>query len=203
MKFLVSLGKWALFAAIVSVVTVLVSFVTIQTYVNKLLEQFALGERVQVQFSDFLSELGGSLNILDPKRPYPQSEGTGLAGKDEAEQGGGPLPHSESSTGPEREEDDGHSVSDGAIPVLGHINSQDVLVTQEQFQEVKDRLSEADKMELFTLVFSRLPAEELQNLSTYMEDGITAAEFEQIDNMLRTYLDPAEYERVLDILEQY
>jgi len=203
MKFLVSLGKWVLSAAIISAVTVFVSFVTIQTYVNKLLEQFALGERVQVQFSDFLSELGGSLNILDPKRPYHEPEGTGLAGKEEAEQDDGQLPHPESPNGSEWGEEDGHSVSEGAVPVLGRIDSQEVLVTQEQFQEVKDSLSEADKMELFTLVFSRLPAEELQNLSTYMEDGITAAEFEQIDNMLCTHLDPAEYERVLDILEQY
>lgn len=78
-----------------------------------------------------------------------------------------------------------------------------VVVTTEQFQKTKDKLSNDDKMKIFSLLVTKLPQGELQNISRLVEDGITAEELAQVEGIVEEHLTSSEYKQLLTILEKY
>lgn len=126
----------------------------------------------------------------------------------------------EQSSGPANEqrgdeEDDpaNDHVPDDAIPVWSGQTQTDsqkagsagdqILITGEQFIQVRDQMSNDDKMKIFALLFQKLPQQEIQNLSVLMEDGITGEELEQIDGIVSQYLSEEEYEEIKQLLSKY
>lgn len=88
-----------------------------------------------------------------------------------------------------------------ALPVFGQTSLQDgFFLSAEAFNEKRKNLSEADKLEIFTILLNDVPQEELQRLSELVEDGITAEEAALIAKSLQEHLGPDELERLLAIL---
>lgn len=72
MKFILWLGKLAISALLVTTLTVFVTWTAVQTYMNRLLDHYQLGQGMQqIEFSDFLANLTKPLNIME----QPVSEG--------------------------------------------------------------------------------------------------------------------------------
>lgn len=80
---------------------------------------------------------------------------------------------------------------------------EQLLLTTEQLQRTKDKLSDDDKMKIFTLLVSKLPQKELQDISLLVEDGITGEELKQMEGIVEKHLTPPEYKQLLTILEKY
>ncbi|MDF2921139.1 MAG: hypothetical protein K0R57_53 [Paenibacillaceae bacterium] len=148
--------------------------------------------------------------------------GTGAAGssptKGQETGQGSSSPHNEASTGatatdPYREIDDALPVwnqssgesyqaqQQSGQQAYGEADKQ--IVSAESLTTTKDKISNDDKMKLFSLLISKLPPTEVQAISVIMEDGITQQELLELDTIMQKYLTDEEYRQVIEILERY
>lgn len=124
-----------------------------------------------------------------------------------------------------REEKDGAAGSSGkvypegmadALPVWNQSGSsqaqgsqsgreaeKQTILSSESVTATKDKMSNEDKMKLFSLLVSKLPPAEVQTISKLMEDGITREELEEINTIIRKYMTESEYNQMVAILEKY
>lgn len=77
------------------------------------------------------------------------------------------------------------------------------VVSADNLTSTKDKMSNEDKMKLFSLLVSKLPPSEVQNISKLMEDGITQKELEELDSIVKKYMTTDEYNQMVVILEKY
>lgn len=295
MKFFLWLGKMALASVMIASLTVFVTWTTVQTYLDKVLAHYQLGEGMgKIEFSDLLSEMSSSLNIM--KQPAaggtkskgaagnvstgtgaadgqtsanagrtPGSDGENLAAAAAGESGssglqgtgtgaadgstagsgsasgtgtGGAVTGSAgsdagtgSSTGgggsgggsgnggtssgggaaAHAQEEPDHTGD--AVPVWSQSGSKvnsdasgtgkKLAVSSDSFQSMKDKISNEDKMKLFSLLVTKLPEQDVQTISQLVEDGITNDELNQIDAIIQKSLSKEEYKEVLAILQKY
>lgn len=80
---------------------------------------------------------------------------------------------------------------------------QKTVVSAENLSSTKDRITNEDKMKLFSLLISKLPPAEVQTISTLMEDGITQQELLEMNAIIQKHLSTDEYNQVVTILEKY
>jgi len=96
---------------------------------------------------------------------------------------------------------DGSGPGPNAVPVFGRAAMRSGLImSAEEFNEKRKSLSEADKIDIFTMLYNHVPQEELQRLSGFVEDGITAEEADEIARVMEDYLNPEDLDRLLAIL---
>lgn len=77
------------------------------------------------------------------------------------------------------------------------------IVSSESVTSTKDKMSNDDKMKVFSLLVSKLPPTEVQNISRLMEDGITQEELNEINTIVLKYMTQEEYNQMVGILEKY
>jgi hypothetical protein len=80
---------------------------------------------------------------------------------------------------------------------------ESVLLSEGDFQKIKEQISDEDKMKIFSLVMNRIPAEDLQSLSTFVENGLTGEELKQVEELVKRRLKSEEYEQILSIINKY
>lgn len=85
----------------------------------------------------------------------------------------------------------------------GEAAERQTVVSSEHVTSTKDKMTNEDKMKLFSLLVSKLPPTEMQTISELMEDGITKEELEEIDAIVQKYMTQEEYKQMLEILEKY
>ena len=89
-----------------------------------------------------------------------------------------------------------------ALPVFGRM--EDALVmSAEQFNETRKKLTEADKLDIFSMMMNTMPPNEIQTMSELLEDGITEEELERLEGVLYAHLSEKDIERLLSILNKY
>lgn len=189
MKFfgwLVKVLAAAIMAACISVVT---TFYVVQHYVQELIKPFqAVLPEKQLGLSEFVAKLWTESNIV------------GQGGTQQDREENAPKPSAGTGTTPP---------PDDAVAVWSRSGSKEasqkdkVVMSAEQFQTKREKLSEEDKKTVFSLLISRLPQEELQQMSTMIEDGITSAELSEIEKIVENYLKPDEFEKIIGIVNKY
>jgi hypothetical protein len=200
--------------------TVYLTWVTVHTYVDKLLSKYHLDTaESKIDFSDFLSQMSQSLNILKPSHinnqasektselaqdtlPTEEPSRQTLADPPVTEIPSTPAPTDAHSSGVDTAPDDSISVWNQTGNESKQEKSKTVMSAQELTKK-KDLISEADKVKIFTLLAARLPQTEFQQISTYVEDGVTEQEWLEIQSIVEQYVKPEEYKELQDLLAQY
>jgi len=206
MKGLGWLVKLILTAGIASCMSVLTTYVLVNMYVQQLLQPLGLAlSENKIDFSEFVVNLWSESNILrrggteerrndkgaesEPDTPRTNEESVAASGAVDST-GAADASH-------EAPEED-------AVAVWSQTGSKDqIVISAEQFQEKREKLSEEDKNAVFSLLISRLPEEVLQQLSTKLEDGLTNAELVEIEKIVERYVKPEELEQLMDIVNKY
>ncbi|MEX2461640.1 MAG: hypothetical protein WD469_10170 [Paenibacillaceae bacterium] len=222
---------------LVTGLTLYLTWVTVHTYVDKLLAKYHMNTDVsKIEFTDFLSQMSESLNILKPTRSnnqaaeetFRQTQGSDRTGEQlpqtievpktteippQADPEGSlspkpsPEPTDANAASTKKVPDDSVSVwkqTSGESKQEAAIGKQKELVmSAEAFTKMKDQITEADKVKIFTLLATRLPQSEFQKISAYVEDGVTEVEWVEIQKSVEQYLKPEEYKELQDLLAHY
>jgi len=226
MKVLGWFGKLLASALLISFLSVMTTAYLVDQYVSAVLERFQLTniERPSLDLSDLLfgannpgqhsgSQLSGEAAVASA-----QTDGREEAVEASAE------PDSESTAPSEAEADtdagleaDIEADSDvsgryddpggDALPVFGQSSvtrsADSIVMSAEQFNEARKKLTDDDKLVIFTIVMNKLPQDELQNMSQLLEDGITELELEQLERVIYTHLQEDDIAKLLAILNKY
>lgn len=203
MKFFGWLGKVLVAAVVAACISVVTTFYVVQHYVQELIKPFqAVLPEKQLGLSEFVAKLWTESNIV------------GQGGTQQDREENAPKPHTDTGTSPDTSTKTGTGTGttpppDDAVAVWSRSGSKEasqkdkVVMSAEQFQTKREKLSEEDKTTVFSLLISRLPQEELQQLSAMMEDGITSAELAEIEKIVENYLKPDEFEKLIGIVNKY
>ncbi|MDF2724046.1 MAG: hypothetical protein K0Q59_3721 [Paenibacillus sp.] len=81
-------------------------------------------------------------------------------------------------------------------------NREKVVISADEFQKRREKLTDADKDTVFSMLLSRIPQEEVQRISADLEDGLTAAELEEIKRIAEQYLQPEEFDKLMGIVNK-
>ncbi|MBD2860694.1 hypothetical protein [Paenibacillus oceani] len=203
MKFFGWLGKVLVAAVVAASISVVTTFYVVQHYVQELMKPFqAVLPEKQLGLSEFVAKLWTESNIV------------GQGGTQQDREENAPKFQTGTSTSPDTSTKTGTGTGttpppDDAVAVWSRSGSKEasqkdkVVMSAEQFQTKREKLSEEDKTTVFSLLISRLPQEELQQLSAMMEDGITSAELAEIEKIVENYLKPDEFEKLIGIVNKY
>jgi len=94
--------------------------------------------------------------------------------------------------------------TDQAVPVSGQVDpSRIIVMSAEEFNNKRKKLSDGDKLEIFSLLMQKLPQQELQRMSELLEDGITEDELAELEEVINAYLHKDDVDRLLLILNKY
>ncbi|MGF7034098.1 hypothetical protein J2T17_005047 [Paenibacillus mucilaginosus] len=231
MKWMKSLIKLGLTAAVTSVCCVALTFLAVNTYVEMLLDQYHI-QRPAGQKIDwggfagrFSAQLGLGSGASEQALPsgkdlavaaQPQAStapaaesGTTSGGSGGTGSGTAPGADDKSTADPYRKPDDAVAVwsrqSSSQLQGSGEAAleaDKKVVVSGEEFNKLKDALSESDKTKVFGMLYNRVPPEEMQKISLLLEDGITAAEIKELEQVLQRHLKEEEYKQLLGIIEK-
>ncbi|WP_442602487.1 hypothetical protein [Paenibacillus sp. KN14-4R] len=203
-------GKIVIGTALVTVLTLSITWYTVNMVVQEALQQFNLqGVVPEIKLTDVVSRLingpqgGQTSSNLSSKTKKPISEnvkGSTNTGGTSESQGQAQISPSPSP-----------GKSDDAVSVWSQINggrangssnqlNSGMMMSIEDFTKKKDQMSNEDKMKIFSTIVSRVPENEIQRLSTLVENGITADEAKEMETILRKYLKPAEYTEIITII---
>jgi len=78
-----------------------------------------------------------------------------------------------------------------------------LVMTAQEFNEKRKKLTNQDKTEIFSIVMTKLPQEELQKMSLLLEDGITEEELGNLEDVMNAYLEQEEVAKLITILNKY
>jgi|HigsolmetaAR203D_1030402.scaffolds.fasta_scaffold01153_16 hypothetical protein len=101
-------------------------------------------------------------------------------------------------------DNDQATLGEDAVPVFGYLHDarQDQLVmSADDFISIQEKLSDEDKITIFSMLVSKVPYREFQHLSYLLEDGLTAREAEEALSLLRQYLTDEEMRYLSNILQ--
>ncbi|WNQ11480.1 hypothetical protein MJA45_28455 [Paenibacillus aurantius] len=202
-RFVTWLAKKIAATVLISVMTIYVTWLTVHTYVDQLLAKYHLETPGQnMQFSDFLANVSSGLNIFRQSsgKAKEQAVETMTNGRD----GGGTGAADQSTTANPSEPPVPRG--EGAVEVWGQTTTgsgQNLVMSAEDFIKKKEKLSDEDKMKIFTTLAGSLPASELQTLSAMAEDGITGEEMGKIQSMIDKYIKPEQVKELTAILNKY
>ncbi|MEF3305321.1 hypothetical protein [Paenibacillus sp. GYB003] len=191
MKLFAWLGKTLVTAILIAGLSAAATLYVLNAYVQELLKPYAaVLPTNQIKFSDFVAKLWTGSNIVG-------QGGTQPSGKERT-----PQPDTSNPVTKPQPEDD--AVAAWAQSGKSDAREKDkVVMSAEQFQAKREKLSEEDKASVFSLLISKLPQEELQQISTKLEDGITQAELQEIEKIVEQYLQPDELAKLMEIVNKY
>lgn len=176
----------------IAIVTAAISAVTtlyvMNIYMQEMLKPVqAIWPTKPMSLSDLAAKWGSGLNI------------TGLPGA--------PLAEKEKTSQPERAKPEssqqGDAVAAWSQNGAGETRGKEkVMISAEEFQKRREKLSEEDKATVFSILISQLPQEELQHISTKLEDGLTATELDEIEKTAAKYLQPEQFAKLMEIVNK-
>ena len=217
-KLLQWIGKLMVGTILISGITLYVTWTTVHSYIDKLLQAYHL-EAVQPGFADMLSSAmedwsgvggGDGADTLEDAHPdptasdkehhsettTPEPEATYRSGLDTDQSKNDYSPSNEPKDPVEVQ---GSSTLGGAV---GSTNDSEVVMTAEQFIERKESLSNEEKQQILTLLMEKLPEAYMQHLTSLVEDGITASELAEMKLVIKSFLDGNEYENLLHMINK-
>jgi hypothetical protein len=212
MRLLLWIGKWLAAAVLISTITVMTAWYSVNAYVESLLRYFNLDPaQISVSITDMLAQASKDWKAANSRiGQYPREDGF-LGG----EESGKRIADADQDAGDERnlEEDGAASEAaspDDAVAVWGRISEAqeaggqggEMVLTLEQFDQVKNEISNEDKIRIFAIV-SKLPQESIQELSLYMENGVTQEELVSIQQMLENFLTKEQFDELMQIMKKY
>ena len=193
MKLLGWLAKLTFGAVLAAAVSMLTTFYVVQHYIDRLLQTFNLNaEANRVEISEFLGNLWNLANIM--------IQGNSAANQQETASGEEPAETDESA--PEAVPAWSQTAS-GGLKQGEAAGGQALVMSEEQFRQTKEKLSDADKSAIFSLLISRLSPDEIARISSFVEGGITAEELSEVEKIVENRLRPEEYEKLQHLLEKY
>jgi hypothetical protein len=210
MKMLVWLSKLAVSAVLISFLSVFTSWYIVNTYLKSVLDQMNINvPEKHYQFSDFLSRLSDGIHTVGLSGKAPDSSHLLDAKRpDSTENDQVPLSEQETETTADQTKE---PVGEDAVAVWsqnlyqrqGGQQQKDMIMTAEEFSQKKERLTNDDKMKIFSILVSKLPQQDMQKISLIMENGITREELKQVDQIISQHLNRKEYDQLLAILNKY
>lgn len=177
MKLLNSTIKLTMIAVVVSIVSMMTTFVMVNIYADKLFQQFDLGfQHPEISMNELILEL------TDQQLPEQ-----------------------------ERIRDDSDDIQiietvEEADPETIEVWNQQAerqLISIDDFNRLKDQISDDDKMKVFSLAISNIPPQQIHAFSHILENGITEQELLDLDEMLQQHLDADDYLDLMSILSKY
>lgn len=91
-----------------------------------------------------------------------------------------------------------------AIDVFAPVETdEEIAMTTEQFEEVKNRFENEDKERIFEILTMEMPADTWQMFSTYLEDGLTETELLEVQQVMAQHLSSQQYDELMSILKKY
>ncbi|CAM3648659.1 hypothetical protein [Marinicrinis lubricantis] len=203
MKWLRKLLNWVVFTLSVSLISSAATLYAVQWYVEEQLSNWNIewsGQSIRV--GDLISGLTSSLNPISEKdtTKWVQNSKQNEYVYQENEQ-------ESSGQGTDPQESD-YSQPENAVPVFGgniaeSTQEDEVVISTEDFNDTKDKISSEDKMKIFTMLFTKLPQEDIQALSSILENGITTTEMEEVKSIISEHISEQEYKEILSIIEKY
>ena len=218
MRWLGWLLKKGLTVVLVSALTLAVTGVVVNAYVQSLLRQFniqldqqpiwGLGWLKGSTGTDQSTGTGkskttgsDSRSVTPPDNALPvmgqgleeNGSETGSASHDKGSQKG--AAPGETPSGESRQQAEGTATPETSIE--GH----DLVITPDHLMEKKNNLPADQKQEIFTILMNKLPPEEMQKISAAMEGGLTEQELQDIQQVLAKYLTKEEYNKLMGMLK--
>lgn len=221
MKLLAWIGKMAVTAALLSAISVYTTYYAVNSYVGNILQKMNIAaEGPGFDLGNFLSTLSNQMHTLSmgesvQSQSSNQNQQAGEQEKPKAEaptSGQDPASLNEAqqpqATGTNGTEPGGDTVAvfGQNVDQAGNASTQQdqhVAVTTEQLQQKKEKITNEDKMKIFSILVAKLPQDEMQRISGYMEDGITDGELKDIQLIMEKYLAENEYRELIEILKKY
>jgi hypothetical protein len=201
---------------------VLISFLSIFTtaymvdqYINKFLEKWNIEDTVKpaMDAEDYMSKLLHPSELLNSEQPISEED---MEVSENAEDTGLPVFNQESIEDLESNEgiepiapeaapsSTQQPSASSSTPSSSSKELKDTLVmSAQEFNEKRKKLTTKDKSEIFSIVITKLPQKELQKMSLLLEDGITEEELNDLESVMAAYLGQKEIEKLLAILNKY
>ncbi|MFK4305058.1 hypothetical protein ABH892_005230 [Paenibacillus sp. RC254] len=215
MRWLGWLLKKGITVVLVSALTLAVTGVVVNAYVQSLLRQFNIqldhqpvwglgwlngssGTDKSTGTGKNKATGGGSESVTPPDDALSvmgqgldeSGSGAGGTGTSGATNGKTPQEGGSSSTGASR----------NATPETS-IEGHDLVITPDNLTEKKNSLPAEQKQEIFAILMNKLPPEEMQKISAAMEGGLTEQELQDIQQVLTKYLTKEEYNKLMGMLK--
>ncbi|WP_342416114.1 hypothetical protein NST83_25320 [Paenibacillus sp. FSL R10-2782] len=91
--------------------------------------------------------------------------------------------------------------AEGAATPETSIEGHDLVITPDHLTKKKNSLPAGQKQEIFAILMNKLPPEEMQKISAAMEGGLTEQELQDIQQVLAKYLTKEEYNKLMGMLK--
>ncbi|KJD43565.1 hypothetical protein [Paenibacillus terrae] len=224
MRWLGWLLKKGITVVLVSALTLAVTGVVVNAYVQSLLRQFniqldhqpvwGLGWLKGSSGTDKSTDTGknkatggGSESVTPPDDALSvmgqgldeSGSGAGGAGTSGATNGKSPQEGGSSSAGASGSAS--RKQAEGTATPETSIEGHDLVITPDNLTEKKNSLPAEQKQEIFAILMNKLPPEEMQKISAAMEGGLTEQELQDIQQVLAKYLTKEEYNKLMGMLK--
>ncbi|MDQ0492316.1 hypothetical protein [Paenibacillus brasilensis] len=202
MRWLGWLLKKGMTVVLVSALTLAVTGVVVNAYVQSLLRQFNIQlDHQPIWGLGWLNGSTGAGKSTDTGKSSDigKSKATGGSTENETPPDGA-LPV----MGQGLNEGGGSTGAANATPEPGQstsIEGHDLVITPDHLTEKKNNLPAAQKQEIFAILMNKLPPEEMQKISAAMEGGLTEQELQDIQQVLAKYLTKEEYNKLMNMLK--
>jgi hypothetical protein len=196
-----SLFRIGLTSVIVCLLSVATTWYTVSYYVDNLLGQFHITTPKQKQeLSQLITTLIKQSGLAKNAESVADAAGNPPVANGGSKTGNNPAVD---------QEDDAVSVwsqtnaNGSSIDRAGKLGADSkMIISAQDFYTKKEKLSDDDKMKVFTILMENLPPDQLQQISQLVEDGITETELQKIDGILRQYVSSKDYEVLMDIMNK-
>ncbi|MGQ3477367.1 hypothetical protein [Paenibacillus sp. TY11] len=218
MRWLGWLLKKGMTVVLVSALTLAVTGVVVNAYVQSLLRQFNIQlDHQPIWGLGWLKGSAGTDQGTDTGKNKTTGSGSGSVtppddalpvmgqGLEENEGGAGGASNGkgsqEGSTSAGTSGNESREQAEGTATPETSIEGQDLVITPDHLTEKKNNLPAAQKQEIFAILMNKLPPEEMQKISAAMEGGLTEQELQDIQQVLAKYLTKEEYNKLMGMLK--
>ncbi|MEO3945762.1 hypothetical protein [Gorillibacterium sp. CAU 1737] len=182
-RLLQKLAKLILGTLLICGLTLTVTYLTIQTYVNKLLASYHI-EVPKAGFADLFGGADKQAATAPPNPPSPSVSPEPTAATNGTNASPSPSP-------------DKDRVQ--AMGTEGETGLGALAMTSQELTALKEKMSEADKQAIMALLI-KIPEGKLQALTALLDDGLTEAELAQLAKEAEQELSPEDYSRLKELL---
>lgn len=202
MKLLSSTIKLVMIAIVVSIISMMTTFAMVNIYADKLLQQFDLGfQDANVSLNELMSEITGQPSTESQPKITITDTDDNKETVEEAETESVEVWSQQIETGAAEAVEVWNQQAESQLEQEQQM--EQLLISMEDFNRLKDQLSDEDKMKVFSLAISNIPPQQIHAFSHILENGITEQELQDLDEMLRQYLDTDDYLMLMSIISKY
>jgi hypothetical protein len=231
MRWLGWLLKKGMTVVLVSALTLAVTGVVVNAYIQSMLRQFnirldhqpvwglgwlngSLGTGKSTDTGKSKGTGNGSGSVTPPEGALPvmgqglEESGSGTGGTSGAGASGaahGTVPQGGGSSPADSSGSPSREQAEGtATPETDQpssIEGHELVITPDHLTEKKNSLPAQQKQEIFAILMNKLPPEEMQKISATMEGGLTEQELQDIQQVLAKYLTKEEYNKLMGMLK--